>query len=270
VKLVSDLLEKTFQATEASYEQSLVELDSARRDVDRAEKLHVEKLIADKTYDDFRFRLEGLEKKTIALNAEVERMELELKKKTVTAPFNGIIIKQHVDRGEWLSTGSPVATVAKADVVDVIVGVPGDMLPYIKESMNVRVFAGGKNVTGKVFTVIPRGDIETRTFPVKIRINNTYSLIEGMEAKVLLPTGRAQKSLTVSRDAIVRKSGQTFIYIIADEQARMIPVRVTGYSGGTAGVTAEGLAEGMNVVIKGNERLMNGQPVKILNGQGKK
>ena len=91
-----------------------------------------------------------------------------------------------------------------------------------------------------------------------------------MEAKVLLPTGRSQKSLTVSRDAIVRKSGQTFIYIIADEHASMIPVRVTGYSGTTAGITADGLSEGMKVVIKGNERLMSGQPVNILNGQHKK
>lgn len=270
VKLVSDLLEKTSKATVASYEQALVELDSARRDMERADKLHGEKLIADKTYDDFKFRLQGLEKKAIALKAEVERMELELQKKTVTAPFDGIIIRKHVNQGEWLSTGAPVATVAKADIVDVIVEVPGNILPYIKDGMSVRISSGGKTISGKVFTVIPRGDVETRTFPVKIRINNTYSLIEGMEAKVLLPTGRAEKSLTVSRDAIIRKSGQTFIYIIADEHASMIPVRVTGYSGVTAGITADGLSEGMKAVVKGNERLMNGQPVNILNSQNKK
>jgi hypothetical protein len=50
----------------------------------------------------------------------------------------------------------------------------------------------------------------------------------------------------------------------------MIPVRITGYSETIVGVSAEGLVEGQHVVIKGNERLMNGQPVNILNVTDKK
>jgi hypothetical protein len=43
----------------------------------------------------------------------------------------------------------------------------------------------------------------------------------------------------------------------------MVPVNITGYKGMTAGVQAEGLKEGMKVVIKGNERLRDGQAVQI-------
>jgi hypothetical protein len=40
---------------------------------------------------------------------------------------------------------------------------------------------------------------------------------------------------------------------------------VAGYDGMKAGVFAEGLKEGMRVVVKGNERLRDGQEVNILN-----
>ena len=270
VKLSSDLLEKTVQSTTASYEQVLVELESARLDFGRAEKLHEEQLIADKTYDDFRFNLQGLEKKAASLKAEVERLQLELQKKTVRAPFKGVILKKLVDQGEWLSVGSAVATVAKNDSVDVIVDIPGEILAYIKDNMSVRVHVAGKQLAGKVFTVIPRGDVQTRTFPLKIRMKNTGKLIEGMEARALLPTGKHGRSLTVPRDAIIRKSGTAVIYTVTDSHAKMIPVRITGYSETIVGVSAEGLVEGQHVVIKGNERLMNGQPVNILNATDKK
>jgi hypothetical protein len=91
-----------------------------------------------------------------------------------------------------------------------------------------------------------------------------------MEARALLPTAKHGRSLTVPRDAIIRKSGTAVIYTVTDSHAKMIPVRITGYSEAIVGVSAEGLVEGQHVVIKGNERLMNGQPVNILNVTDKK
>jgi hypothetical protein len=41
----------------------------------------------------------------------------------------------------------------------------------------------------------------------------------------------------------------------------MIPVRIVGYEGMLVGVAGEPLEEGMTVVIKGNERLREGQAV---------
>ena len=40
-----------------------------------------------------------------------------------------------------------------------------------------------------------------------------------------------------------------------------MPVKVMGYEGMTVGVAAEGLREGMKVVVKGNERLRDGQAI---------
>jgi len=269
VKLMSDLLEKTLQASRASHEQILSELENATLHLDRVEELHKEELIPEKTFDDARFSVKGLEKKAASLKAELERLEIEMTKKDVHAPFDGVVLKRHVDRGEWLAPGSPVATVAKDDVVDIIVDVPEEVMHNAKPGMKVPVRAGGKNITGKVFHTVPTGDVATRVFPVKIRIQNNGSLIEGMEARVSLPVGQSKKALIVPRDALITKFGMTVVFVVVESKAKMMPVKVVEYEGKSVGVASPALKAGMDVVIKGNERLMDDQPV-MMNNKNKK
>jgi multidrug efflux pump subunit AcrA (membrane-fusion protein) len=155
-----------------------------------------------------------------------------------------------------------VATIAKDDIVDVIVEVPEKIIRYVTPGMDVNIKAGGKVTRGKVFAIIPKGDISTRTIPVKIRVKNNLSLIEGMQAGVSLPMGEKKKALIVARDAIINIFGTDAVFAVIDSKAKMIPVKVIGYKGMEAGIYAKGLSEGMSVVIKGNERLRDGQMVR--------
>jgi RND family efflux transporter MFP subunit len=265
VKLSTDLMEKTLEATRASHEQVLSELENATLHLERMKELHKEELIPEKSFDDARFSVKGLEKKAASLQAEVERLEIEMSKKEVRSPFDGVVLKDHVDRGEWLAPGSPVATVAKDDVVDIIVDVPEDVMRKVKPGRKVQVRAGGKNITGKVFHTIPTGDVATRVFPVKIRIQNNESLIEGMEARVRLPVGQSKNALIVPRDALMTKFGMTVVFVVVESKAKMVPVKVIEYEGKSVGVASPALKSGMDVVIKGNERLMDDQPVMMNN-----
>lgn len=242
IKLNSDLL--------------LSDLEKAALDLDRAENLYKEDLISERAYDERRF--------------EVERLEIILSKKTLKAPFKGVIVKKHVERGEWLSPGTTVATIARDDVIDIIVEVPESIVNIITPGMKVKVTAGGKEINGKILVIIPQGNISTRTFPVKIRAKNKLSLIEGMEARVTLPTAQKKKALTVPRDAVITVFGNTVVFAVIESKAKMIPVKVIGYQGMGVGVDADGLVEGMKVVTKGNERLRDGQTVLTTDDRRKK
>lgn len=263
VMISSDLLEKTIQATRANYEQVLTDLEKERKNLERAESLFREELLSEQSYDERRFAVAGLEKKAVSLKAEVERLEVELNKKAVVSPFNGIVVKKSAERGEWLSAGSVVATVGRDDSVDIVAEIPQEIVRYVKTGTSAIVRSGRTEMGGKVLAIVPRGDISTRTIPVKVRVQNKTSLIEGMEAHVVLPSGEKQKTFTVPRDGVITVFGNTVIFVVVDSQAKMIPVKVAGYEGMNAGVVAEGLAEGMKVIIKGNERLRDGQPVNV-------
>jgi len=264
VKLDSNLLQKDLQARVASHEQILSDLERARKNLARLENLYEKKIIAERDYDDQMFQVKSLEKKSAALKAQVERLEIELKKKVIRAPFKGVIIKRHVARGEWLSPGATVATVARDDAVDIIVEVPEEVIRYLKLGMAVKATAAGKEKNGRIVAIIPKGDILTRTFPVKVRINNPTSLLEGMEARVRLPTAQKIDALFVPRDALLSMSEKTVIVAVVDSKAVIIPTKVVGYQGMKAGINAEKISEGMKVVVKGNERLRDGQSVNII------
>jgi len=264
IKLDADILKKRLLATTANYEQVLSELEIARIEFERRGKLFKTKAISEQSYDENRFRVKGIEKHAESLNAEVERIEIELQKKIIRAPFDGIVIKRHVNRGEWLAEGATVVILAKDDVVDIVADVPENFIPFIRVGMLIKATVNGDEISGSVTAVIPRGDVATRTFPVKIRTPNTLALIEGMSARVILPVGKPRKTLVVSRDAIIAAFGQTVVYVVKDAKARMIPVDVIGYQALIAGVQSSDLAEGMQVVVKGNERLRDGQMVSIL------
>ena len=264
VKINAELLEKTLQGTIASHEEVLVNLEKARADLSRIESLYQKRVVPEQLYDENRFAVQSLEKKASSLLADVERLKIELQRKAIQAPFDGIVIKKWVDRGEWLQPGSAVATLGRDDVVDVVVEIPEGTMKLIRLGMDVKVKALGKETTGKISAVVPRADIATRTLPIKVRISNTASLVEGMEARVILPSMERRKGMVAPRDAVITVFGTSVLFAVVDSRAKMIPVKVIGYQGQMAGIEGEGLVPEMKLVVKGNERLQDGQPVTVL------
>ena len=266
VKINSSILEKSLLSTRAAHSEAKANLEKAQIAFRRTEKLYAKELVSASEYDEHRFGVKALEKRADSLKADVQRLKAELDKKSIKAPYSGVVIKRHVDRGEWLSPGSEVATIAKVDFVDILVNVPERAVNFTKKKMAVDVEVAGHKMRGRVVAVIPRGDVATRTFPVKVRVKNDTSLVEGMEARVSLPVGKRIETLIIHRDALVTVFGRTAVYAVVDSKAVMIPVTVVGYDRANAGLRAKALKVGMPIVIKGNERIKDGQALMVLGG----
>jgi RND family efflux transporter MFP subunit len=263
VELNTDLLAKRLEATRSSHQQVLAELDVARLDLGRREALFRKGSIAEGNYDDSRFKARALERRADSLQAEVERLEIETRKTVIRAPYDGVVIRRSVSRGEWLAKGKPLAVLARDDVVDIVVEVPETAIGLIRPGVPARVSVGAEGFDGTVFAVVPRVNEATRTLPVKVRTANRKGLVEGQSATVTLPTAAARPALIVPRDAVISSAGRTVVFVVQDAKTRMVPVSVIGFDGLAAGVAGEGLSEGMQVVVKGNERLRDGQEVAL-------
>jgi len=197
------------------------------------------------------------------LKADMDQVREELVRKDIKSPFDGVVVEKKIEVGEWLGEGKPVGTIARSDVIDIIVDVPEKILPFIKSDMKVRADVGNKFINGRIFAIIPKGDTETRTFPIKVRVEDkSAGLVEGMEAKVILPTAEKQNCLTVPRDAVISKFGMNVIFTSDNSIAKMHPVQVVGYDGMIAGIQAMDLKKGVKVIVRGNERIQEGQSVE--------
>lgn len=266
VRLNTDIIETSIAQTRASYDQALIELERARKDFDRMKTLYDAKSISESLYDDNLYKVRSLEKKLAGLQASRDRLEIEWRKMTIAAPFGGIVVKKTVEQGEWIPAGGTVATIADDSMVDAIIDVPETSLLHLKQGRSIEVRSHNRVYTGTYISLLPRGNIATRTFSIKVRLRNTGNLIEGMEARAFIPTGAKTSSLLVNRDAVINMFGRDVVFVMQDDKAKMIPVKVLGYDGLKASIEGAGLASGMQAVVKGNERIRDGQPL-ITKGQ---
>jgi len=265
VSLGSDILDTVISATRADYELVLVELEQAKKELTRREPLYKEGSVSESAYDEYFFKSKMLGNRALSIKASLDRLLLEKKKKKIRAPFDGIVVQKNADKGEWVDDGGMVAVVADDSSVDIVVNVPAGMLKYLKPGKKLTVKNEGAEFSGKFLTYVPKGDVATRTFDVKIRMQNAAGLVEGMEARALVPSAEKSAGLKVPRDALIDKFGQNVIWLVKDSNAKMVPVQVTGYEGMYVGIAGAGLEVGGTVVVKGNERLREGQPVRIGN-----
>jgi RND family efflux transporter MFP subunit len=265
-KLVSlnvDLLEKKLKSSEALFEQALAEIEKAQADFNRMDKLFKEKTVSEQEYDNARYNVKVLEKRANSLKANADQIREELVRQDIKSPFDGIVVEKKIEVGEWLSEGKPVGTIARSDVIDIIVDVPEKILSFVKPEMKVKADVNGNIVNSKIVAIIPKGDTETRTFPIKVRVEDkSEGLVEGMEAKVILPIGEKQNCLTVPRDAVINKFGMNVVFTSDNSIAKMHPVQILGYDGMIAGIQSMDLKKGVKVIVRGNERVQEGQPVE--------
>jgi RND family efflux transporter MFP subunit len=261
----SELLEKSIAEAEAALDQTVANLQLAKNDFERTEKLFREDATSEQAFDSKKYNAEALEKQLAAKAAAVANLKAQLTKKTVYSPFDGIVVEKKVSEGEWVNAGSVIADIAMTGSVDIIVNVPEMHLRHMQTGLTADAEVSGRRVTAVFHSVIPAGDTANRTFPVKFRTSDSAGLLEGMEAKISLPVSEPSGVILVNRDAVVKASqGGTFVYTIEDGKTVSVPVKVVGYQGMNAGVQSDGLKEGMQVIVKGNERLKPGQAVNII------
>lgn len=213
--------------------------------------------------------------------AVVDRIKDQIEKHTIRARFNGYVSAEFTEIGSWVNRGDPVAEIVHLDQVDIEVYVVENHVPYVHvgDEVSVTVPALPDAVElfpGRVELVVPQADPRTRTFPVKVRVQNKKQgsvpvLKAGMLARVWLPVGLEQKGLKVPKDSLVLEGERKSIWVIdsktattANEGGRTFrqgmatKVAITLGPEDEHSVLVEGaIRPGQFVVTLGNERIFN-------------
>jgi RND family efflux transporter MFP subunit len=265
VHLDTDLLETEIKEIRAAIDQNQIELDLAARNFERISTLFREQSVSEREWDTYEAQQRKLEKQAAVLEARLEKLMLEQKRKIIVAPFDGVVVEKRVEKGEWVAAGGSIGIIADDSAFDALVDVPAELRSFLDPGHKVAVLVGRRTYEGEFVTFLPRGDVATRTFTTKFRLKEPGNLAEGMAARVQLPIAAATEGLLVPRDAVVRRQGKDVVFIVEEGKARLIPVEITGYIGLLAGVAGEGIEVGQQIVIKGNERVRDNQAVHFSN-----
>jgi RND family efflux transporter MFP subunit len=199
--------------------------------------------------------------------AEVAIAKQQLDETMIKAPFDGIIQERRASQGEYLSIGSPVATVVRSDILRLRLEVPERRASVIKEGNPVRLtVTGDTNIyRGEIKRLSPMLSDLNRMLMVEADVPNPGRLRPGFFAQADIVVNTNEPALTVPLDALVTFAGVEKVLTIKEGKAQERPV-TSGRRGTNWVEILTGLKTG-EAVVRHPGNLRTGEPVVIKEGK---
>ena len=282
VTLQQPLIQMNSDVEQASLATAQAELGLARVEYERGRSLVNRQSISKSEFD----RLSASLQKA---NASVAQLEALLAKKRILAPFAGTIGIRQVDVGDYLASGTAIATLQDLSKLYVDFFLPEQAVPKLGIGERVRFNVAaypGEVFEGEIAAINPKVEDTTRNVQVRAMLVNPDSkLLPGMFAnlEVLLPG--EQNVVVVPETAITYTLYGNSVYLISEKkdddgqvvkgdngQAELAVERRyvdTGERREGQVVIVKGLQAGEQVVSAGQLKLDNGAHVRIASAQDK-
>jgi len=276
IKSQLDQAQAALSMAEANYRQNKERYENAKKDLERGELLFEQGAISEQALEQMRAAasdagLQVLEAQLAQAKAAHDMALKQYKECWVTSPIDGIVAYINVGIGETVSPGAPVAMVVDMSAV-VLEGSIGESLINNVESqgtIDVRIpSAMDESVKGTIREISPAADARTGLFGLKVEIDNPEGVIKpGMFAEADLVKEARQDAVHIPSAAVLAKNGDRYVYIVEGDKAVYREV-VTGIGGDGTVEIINGVEEGEEVVVRGQNYLNDGDTVRVVRGDG--
>ena len=215
------------------------------------------------TLDEMRSNRDEARQAVIQAQVALDRAEINLARTEVKAPFAGRIVNQELQVGEFANPGTQVVRLVDTRRLEVTARAPANLARNIDAGDTIKVASGVDTMDATVRAIVPVGDALSRMLELRLEVPDTDWYI-GSAVRVRLPARAAKIVTAVPRDALVLRADRVSVFIIDQETktAKRVDVEIGSAEGGFIEVIGD-VTPGDNVVIRGGERLRDGQPVTL-------
>ncbi|NVD07977.1 efflux RND transporter periplasmic adaptor subunit [Vibrio sp. JPW-9-11-11] len=176
--------------------------------------------------------------------ASVAQAKESLGYTNVTAPYDGIVTKRHVQLGETVAPGTPLLSGFALNLLRVETDIAQRHQPVVNEIEQFTVLgANGERITPTDMSLFQYADPQSHTFKVRLQLpENSATFVPGMWVKTEFHYGD-RETLLIPESAVVRRGELSSVFRI-DQQHRVLnPVRL-GQTYGEYVEVLSGLEEG--------------------------
>jgi len=213
-----------------------------------------------------------------ATEAQVGDIKAAIARKTIHAPFSGILGIRQISLGQYLAAGQAIVSLQALNPIYVNFGVPQQDTPKMKIGRALHVTNAdvpGMALSGKITALDSVINEQTRNIQIQATVQNPGGKLRpGMYVQVELPLGDARDVIPLPASAINYAPYGDSVYVVTDMKdaktgksyrgVRQQIVKIEGSRGDQVAVTS-GLNAGDEVVSAGVFRLRNAAPVEINN-----
>lgn len=230
----------------------------------RTKGMWQKKTISESEYDTARANLK-------VAQANVRQTRARIAKKSIRAPFDGVLGIRHVSTGQYVSPGTMLVSLQDYSILYTDFAVPEKFLPAIVPGLKVGLHVSAYNhrqFVGEVQAVEAKVDEATRNISVRAALNNEDGLLRpGMYADVSVELNQPADRIIVPATAIIYSSFGNALFVVEEnDQGEMIARRVQvtlGEQRGDQLAILSGLNGGEQVVQAGASKLVNNSAVTI-------
>lgn len=196
-----------------------------------------------------------------AARVALETANFDLSRTRIRSPFDGQLVERKVEVGEYATPGREIARIIGRTGSEARVRIPIVAAGSLAEGQEITILANGEARTSRIRSVIETGDEVSRTLEVRAPMG-THNLKMGSAISITVPTGIERQVLTAPRDALVLRDSGIFVYVVnrKDKTAKRVDVQVGEPDGDRVAISGK-ITAGDLIVVRGGERLRDGQPV---------
>jgi RND family efflux transporter MFP subunit len=237
------------------YNVTLAKYEQAKDAYDRLKSVHDQGSLPEIKWVEMETNLEQAKS-----SLELSRNNLD--KCNMYSPVDGLVGRRNVEPGQSaLGTSLSPIELVKIETVYVKVSIPENEISKIKKGQQAVLSVSaldGKQFEGVVTNVSPVADAISRTYTIKITVNNPkYELKPGMVCDVMLNLNREAVSLVIPYKAVSKDSnGNTFVFVVSADGKNVKKQNITiGNYNDSGIVVINGLTKDQLVVSEGCEKL---------------
>jgi membrane fusion protein, multidrug efflux system len=209
--------------------------------------------------------------------ANVGEIKATIDRKTIRAPFSGILGIRQVNLGQYLAAGAPIVSLQSLNPIYANFSVPQETISHLRPGEKVTITSDavpGRKFIGRVNALDATVDESTRNVQTQATLANPDGKLRpGMFVQVEVGVGANTQVYPIPASAISYAPFGDSVYIVTDLKGqtgntyrgvRQQFVKVAGTRGDQAGVIS-GLNEGDEVVTSGAFKLRQGAAVAVNN-----
>ena len=262
-KLDDTALRLRTEQVRADIGRAKAQRDLAASQMARFERLATGSIVAQAQIDEVRATLAGADQDVARADAQRRSIEHELAETEIRAPFGGIVSERFVQRGEYLNVGAAVAHLVDTQRLEARVLAPLTLAPQVSAGQTIDVRIHGVSQRARVRTIVPIGDERSRQFELRVSLPEGYALV-GSAMEIALPEAAAASAIAVPRDALLVRESETYVMRVRnDGTAERVGVKAGVARESLVEIVASTLAVGDRIIVRGAERLTDGQSVHV-------
>jgi RND family efflux transporter MFP subunit len=220
--------------------------------------------VADSRYQDAIEEIRNRQAQLAQRRADLEMARQQLTYAVLTAPADGAVVERVASAGQFISAGSPVASIVTIHPLRLRLPVPERAAAHVRAGQRVRLRLDQETQAfyGTVTRLSPAIDEESRTLMVEAEVpNESGRLRPGSFVRAAILAEAGEPALLIPSSALVTFAGIEKVMSVEGGRVVEKPVR-TGWREGDRLEILEGLEAGTPVVLRpGN--LTGGQRVVV-------